>query len=72
VTGSRFSKRQLYTDDDDIIYSFKRCIGFNGINLVATKADLLDICLIIQLERIPKENRRKIEEIWKEFEKIKP
>jgi hypothetical protein len=72
VTGSGFSKRQLYTDDDDIIYSFKRCIGFNGINLVATKADLLDRGLIIQLERIPEEKRGKIEEIWKEFEKIKP
>jgi hypothetical protein len=72
VTGSGFSKRQLWTDDDDIIYSFKRCIGFNGINLGATKADLLDRGLIIQLERIPEEKRRKIEEIWKEFEKIKP
>jgi hypothetical protein len=40
VTGSGFSKRELYSDDEDIIYSFKRCIGFNGINLGATKADL--------------------------------
>ena len=37
VTGSGFTKRQLYTNDDDIIYNFKRCIGFNGINLGATK-----------------------------------
>src|SRR5215212_285555 len=71
VTGSGFSKRQLYTDDDDIIYNFKRCIGFNGINLGATKADLLDRGLIIQLERIPKESRRKVEDIWSDFEKIK-
>ena len=28
VTGSGFSKRQLYTDDDDIIYNFKRCPWF--------------------------------------------
>ena len=42
-----FSKRQLYTDDDDIIYHFRRCIGFNGINLRATKADLLDRAIII-------------------------
>lgn len=26
VTGSGFSKRELYTDDDDVIYNFKRCI----------------------------------------------
>ena len=40
VTGSGFSKRVLYTDDDDFIYSLKRCVGFNGINLGATKADI--------------------------------
>jgi hypothetical protein len=72
VTGSGISKRELYTDDDDIIYNFRRCIGFNGINLAATKADLLDRGLIIQLERIPEEQRRTIEDIWKEFEKIRP
>lgn len=72
VTGSGFSKRELYSNDDDIIYNFKRCLGFNGINLAASKADLLDRGLIIQLERISNENRRKIEEIWAEFERIKP
>jgi hypothetical protein len=56
VTGSGFSKRELYTDDDDIIYNFKLCIGFNGINLGATKADLLDRGIIIELERISREN----------------
>ena len=72
MTGSGFSKRQLYTDDDDIIYSFKRCIGFNGINLGATKADLLDRGLIIHLEQIPEEKRRKIKDIWNDFNEIKP
>lgn len=71
VTGSGFSKRELYSDDDDIIYNFRRCIGFNGINLGATKADLLDRGIIIKLERLPKENQRKLEIIWQEFEKIK-
>jgi hypothetical protein len=72
VTGSGFSKRELYSDDDDIIYNFKRCIGINGINLAASKADLLDRSIIIVLERIAKENRRKIQEILLELESIKP
>ncbi|MFL6421685.1 MAG: hypothetical protein ACJ71P_20080 [Nitrososphaeraceae archaeon] len=72
VTGSGFSKRELYTDDDDIIYNFKRCIGFNGINLGATKADLLDRGIIIELERIPREKERRLEEIWTEFDSVKP
>ena len=72
VTGSGFSKRELYTDDDDIIYNFKRCIGFNGINLGATKADLLDRGIIVELERISREKQRRLEEIWTEFDSIKP
>lgn len=71
VTGSGFSKRVLFSDDDDYIYSLKRCIGFNGINLGATKADLLDRGLIIQLERLDKDKRLKIEDIWKNFDEIK-
>ncbi len=72
VTGSGFSKRVLYTDDDDFIYSLKRCVGFNGINLGATKADLLDRGLIIQLQRLGKDKWRKSADIWKEFEEIRP
>jgi len=72
VTRSGFSKRELYSDDDDIIYNFKRCIGFNGINLAATKADLLDRGIIIQLERITKEKRRKIQNIITKLELPKP
>jgi hypothetical protein len=72
VTGSGFSKRELYTDDDDIIYNFKRCIGFNGINLAATKLDLLDRGLIIKLERILEERMRKIKDMWNDFEKLRP
>lgn len=71
VTGAGFSKRKLYSDDSDVVYSFMRCIGFNGINLAATKPDLLERGLIIQLERIPKERRRKIKDIWHEFESIR-
>jgi hypothetical protein len=72
VSGSGSSKRQLYTDDDDVIYSFKRCVGFNGINLGATKPDLLDRGLIIELERIDESKQLKPEDLWKKFEEIKP
>jgi hypothetical protein len=36
VTGVGQTKRKLYTDDDDIVYEYKRCLGFNGINLSLT------------------------------------
>ena len=71
VTGSGFSKRELFTTDDDFIYTIKRCIMLNGITIAATKADLLDRSLIIQLEEIKKSKRRKVDDIWKEFDEIK-
>jgi hypothetical protein len=72
VTGSGFSKRVLYSDDDDFIYRFRRCVGFNGINVAATRPDLLERGLILHLKRIPKEKRRKLKHLWKHYEKIKP
>lgn len=72
VTGEGFSKRQLFTDDEDIIYNFKRCIALNGINVVATREDLLDRCLLFELERITTETRKEELVFWKEFEKDKP
>lgn len=72
VTGEGFSKRELYTDDEDIIYAFRRCIGLNGINLAARKPDLLDRGILFKLERIPKERRQGEKALWEEFEHVRP
>lgn len=72
VTGSGFTKRELYSDDNDIIYNFRRCIGINGINLAATKADLLDRGIITALERIPESKRLKDTIVKAKFAAIKP
>jgi hypothetical protein len=71
VTRAGFSKRLLYTNDDDYTYSFMRVIGLSGINLAATQPDLLDRGLIIELQPIPKDKARKLQDIWAEFEKIR-
>lgn len=71
-TGAGFSKRELYSDDDDIIYSFKRVMGINGINLVVESADLLDRSILLGLERISKNKRQKEKEFWEAFENVKP
>lgn len=42
ITGSGQSFRELYTDFDEVIYEYRRCICLNGISLPATKPDLLD------------------------------
>lgn len=72
VTGSGFVKRELYTDDEDVIYRFKRCIGINGINLVSTRPDLLDRSLLLELDRIEDEQRKTDQEIMDDFEQDLP
>lgn len=71
-TGDGFVKRELYSDDDDVIYSFQRSIGLNGINLVVQKADLLDRSILLPLNRIPKEKRKEESLFWKDFDEVKP
>jgi hypothetical protein len=72
VTGEGFSKRELYSDDDDMLYSFRRCLGLNGINLVPANPDLLDRVLIFPLERIAEVKRRTETEFWEAFHTAKP
>lgn len=59
-------------DDEDIVYEYKRCLGFNGINISLTEPDALDRSIIIELDRISKENRRQESEIIAEFLKLRP
>lgn len=70
VTGEGTAKRALYTDDDDVIYDYKRCIGLNGINNVATKPDLLDRAFFLNLEPIT--TRVEEIELFKRFDEAKP
>jgi hypothetical protein len=72
VTGVGSTKRKLYSDDDDIVYEYKRCLGFNGLNVALTEPDALDRSMMIELDRIKKENERAEEEIMSEFEKLRP
>ena len=53
-TGEGFSKRELYSDDDDVVYSFQNIGSLNGINLVVEKPDLMERCIIFGLEKIEK------------------
>jgi hypothetical protein len=72
VTGSGSSKRKLYTDDDAIVYEYKRCLGYNGINLVLTEPDALDRSIIIEQSRIDKKNRIPEQVILSRFYDLRP
>ena len=71
-TGEGNEKRQLFTDDQAIIRRFRRVIVFNGINCAAARADLLDRCVMFELQRIDPASRRAEEDLWAEFEAERP
>lgn len=72
VTGGGHTKRKLYTDDEEQVMFFQRFIVLNGINVVATRPDLLDRCILLELERIPPNERKEEKVLREEFEKDKP
>jgi hypothetical protein len=71
ATGGGLGTRELYTDDEEIIFEARRPVIFNGIEELATQADLLDRSAILCLAEIPDEERRDEEEFWKAFEQIR-
>jgi hypothetical protein len=59
-TGGGFSVRQLYTDQDEVLFDASRPVILNGIEDIVTRADLADRAIFIRLEAIP-DDRRKTE-----------
>ena len=68
TTGGGYQKRQLYSDDEDITYYFRRVFILNGISVPATAPDLLDRSISIEFTRIEKKQRQKISRLRNAFE----
>jgi hypothetical protein len=71
-TGGGFATRELYTDQDEIIFDSQRPVLLTSIEEVATRSDLLDRCLIVWLPAIPEEHRRPEAEMDAAFAKARP
>ncbi len=65
ATGAGFSHRTLHTDLDETFIEYTRPQILTSVDLVPTRSDLLDRCLLIKLDRIP-DNERKTEAELKE------
>jgi len=63
VTGTGVSNRQLYTDEEDVIFEYHRCCGLTDINIAAERGDLLDRSILLGFEYIPDEKRRTEKEL---------
>jgi hypothetical protein len=72
ATGGGHSARTLYTDLEEISLAVKRPVILNGIEDVATRPDLAERVLQIELETIPDQNRISEKELWRKFDKQRP
>jgi hypothetical protein len=71
ATGGGFGARELYSDDEEKLFDAMRPVMLNGIEDVATRADLLDRAIILHLPAIPDEARKQDEEQRAGFESVR-
>jgi len=72
ITGDGFTTRALYTNNDSFMLKFKRVIVVNGINLCISSPDLLDRAVIVELDRIPPEQRKSEVVLDEDFQNALP
>jgi len=72
ATGSGFATRELYSNDEEAIFQVQRPIVLNGIEELATRADLLDRAIVLYLPRIPENKRQEEATFWARFEQERP
>ena len=72
ASGGSFAVRQLYTDDEEVLFKAARPILLNGIEDVIGRPDLADRAIFLTLGPIREEQRRSETELWREFELARP
>ncbi|MBN9534220.1 MAG: hypothetical protein J0H79_17480 [Alphaproteobacteria bacterium] len=72
ATGGGFAVRQLYSDQDEVLFDAARPVILNGIEDIVTRPDLADRALFLTLEAIAEERRRPEQELWAAFEAERP
>jgi hypothetical protein len=72
ATGGGFAVRQLYSDQDEVLFDAARPVILNGIEDIVTRPDLADRAIFLTLEPIPEDRRRPEQELWAAFELERP
>jgi hypothetical protein len=67
VTGESDSKRVLYSDDEDLVWSMQRAVLLNGINPPTERGDVQERTLPIELERLEARKRLPEDDFWMQF-----
>src|SRR5262249_27554593 len=72
ASGGSFAVRQLYTDQDEVLFDAARPIILNGIEDVVSRPDLADRALFLTLPWLSEARRRPEQKLWQEFELLRP
>ena len=72
VTKGCFQTRKLYTTSDESLIVFKSIIVINGIDIISRRTDLMERCLLLELEPILPEKRKTEREVERDFEDALP
>src|SRR6476660_7874279 len=72
ASGGSFAVRQLYTDDEEVLFKAARPTVWNGIEDIIGRSDLADRAILLTLGPIGEEQRRSETELWREFELARP
>src|SRR5262245_14707253 len=72
ASGGSFAVRQLYTNDDEVLFQAARPLLVNGIEDIISRADLADRGIFLALEPIREHRRRSESELWRAFELARP
>src|SRR4051794_41929911 len=67
ASGGSFAVRQLYTDDEEVLFKAARPTLLNGIEDVIGRPDLADRAIFLTLGPIGEEQRRSETELWRGF-----
>jgi hypothetical protein len=72
ASGGSFAVRQLYTNQDEVLFDAARPMILNGIEDFVNRPDLGDRAIFLAMAPIPDANRRPEPALWREFEIARP
>ena len=72
ITGGAYHKRELYTTAGERIIPYKSLIIINGLDLFSKRTDLMERCVLLELEPIPSKKRKTSKEVEAEFNSLLP
>lgn len=72
ATGGTFATRKNFSDSDEVLLAACNPVLCNGIVPAFTRPDLVDRTITVQLGKIPEGDRQLHEEIFRDFEAVRP